>query len=123
MEFVDLNKLMAAHDLHMPNLAYFWGLAVTMEYFDKIYNYWQIEIVVTTTRFHTLKFDFHLDKTGTVLQEQSKLSKIFYRYGYYDVAGYIKQFDGYFAIIHNLPTSLEPFDEMNRKVLSLYDTR
>lgn len=68
-----------------------------------------------------MKFDFHIDKTGTVLD--AKLTKVFYRYGYYDVAGYVKSFDGYFVVIHNLPASLEPFDEMARKVLSVYDTR
>jgi hypothetical protein len=106
VEFIDLNKLMVPAGLHMPNLAFFWGVAVPMEYYNTQFNYWQYEIVVTTTRFHTLKFDFHIDKSGTILQSESKLSKIFYRYGYYDVAGFIRHFDGYFAIIHNLPASL-----------------
>lgn len=120
---MDLNKLMVPAGLHMPNLAFFWGVAVPMEYYNTQFNYWQYEIVVTTTRFHTLKFDFHIDKSGTILQAESKLSKVFYRYGYYDVAGFIRHFDGYFAVIHNLPQSLEPFEEMSRKVLTLYDTR
>lgn len=104
VELIDLNKVMAKDDLHMPNLAFFWGLAITNEYYDMTYKYWQLEIVVTTTRFHTLQFNFHIDRTGTVLE--AKLGKVYYRYGYYDVAGYIKQFDGYFAVIHNLPSSL-----------------
>jgi len=63
---------------------------------------------VTTRNFHTLKFDFHIDKTGTVLD--SFLSKVFYRFGYYEVYNYIKAFDGYFALINDLPITLEPFD-------------
>jgi len=51
------------------------------------------------------------------------LAQVFYRYGYYEVPNRIKAFDGYFAIIQNLPAPLEAFDEMSRKILSVYDTR
>jgi hypothetical protein len=54
-------------NMHLPNLAYFWGVAVTMQYYDTTFGFWEVEAVVTTTRFHTLKFDFHIDKTGTIL--------------------------------------------------------
>lgn len=77
--------------------------------------------MITTGHFHTLQFNFHIDRTGQVLE--AALAKVYYRYGYYEVPNYIKSFDGYFAIIHNLPASLEPFEEMSRKVLSVYDTR
>lgn len=77
--------------------------------------------MITTGHFHTLQFNFHIDKSGHVLE--ADLTKIYYRYGYYEIPNYIKSFDGYFAIIHNLPPTLEPFEEMSRKVVSVYDTR
>jgi hypothetical protein len=51
-----------------------------------------------------LRFDFHIDKNGQVLE--AALAKVFYRYGYYEIPNFIRHFDGYFAIIHNLPASL-----------------
>ena len=29
VQFIDLNKIMTVDNLHMPNLAFFWGLAIT----------------------------------------------------------------------------------------------
>ena len=40
VSFVDLNKVMAADNLHMPNLAFFWGLAITNEHYDMTYKFW-----------------------------------------------------------------------------------
>lgn len=40
VEFIDLNKLMIKENLHMPNLAYFWGVAITAEYYDQTFKYW-----------------------------------------------------------------------------------
>lgn len=121
VEFINLNKLLIDKGIHMPNMAFFEAVAITNEYYDKLFKYWQLEVVVTTRNFHTLQFNFHIDRTGQVLS--SELAQIFYRYGYYEVPNYIKAFDGYFAIIHDLPAPLEAFDEMSRKVLSVYDTK
>lgn len=121
VEFIDLNKLLNNEKIHMPNMAFFEAIALTNEYFDTTFKYWQIEVVITTRNFHSLQFNFHIDRTGQVLE--SSLAKVFYRYGYYEVPTFIKSFDGYFAIIHKAPNSLEPFEDMSRKVLSVYDTR
>ena len=88
----------------MPNNAFFEAIAISTDYYDTTFKYWQLEVVITTRHFHTLQFNFHIDRTGQILE--ADLAKVFYRYGYYEIPNYIKSFDGYFAVIHNLPASL-----------------
>ena len=42
VEFIDLNKVMIKDNLHMPNWAFFWGIAITQQYYDKNYNFWEL---------------------------------------------------------------------------------
>lgn len=62
----------------------------------------------------------HIDRTGTVVSHE--ISKIYYRYGFYETENYIKSFDGYFAIGQRLPVIMEPFDWYSKTVLTVYDT-
>lgn len=64
VEFIDLNKLLINKGIHMPNMAYFESIALSNEYYDKIFKYWQLEVLITTRNFHTLQFNFHIGKTG-----------------------------------------------------------
>ena len=80
-----------------------------------------MEVVVTTRNFHIFQFNFHFDKTGTILEK--KLGKIFYRYGFYETVNYVKNFDGYFAVLQKIPIPFQDFDWYNRQVLTVYDTK
>jgi len=63
----------------------------------------------------------HLDKASSVIIHE--ITKIYYRYGFYEAQNYIKAFDGYFVIAQRLPTMLEVFDWYSKMVLTVYDTR
>ena len=67
------------------------------------------------------QFNFHFDKTGTILE--STLGQVFYKYGFYETSNYIKQFDGYFAVVQTLPTIYQDFDWFSKQVLTVYDTK
>lgn len=67
VEFIDLNKLLINKGIHMPNMGFFESIALSNEYYDKVFKYWQLEVLITTRNFHTLQFNFHIDKTGQVL--------------------------------------------------------
>jgi hypothetical protein len=105
----------------MPNVAFFEAVTVSNEYYDNLFGYWETELIVTTRNFHIFQIDCHFDKTGTLLYH--KISKVFYRYSYYETSNYVKAFDGYFAVVQKLPVVYEPFDWLNRQVLTVYDTR
>ena len=67
VEFIDLNKLLINKGIHMPNMAFFESIALSNEYYDKMFKYWQMEVLITTRNFNTFQFNFHIDKTGQVL--------------------------------------------------------
>jgi hypothetical protein len=64
---------------------------------------------------------FHFDKTGTIVDR--KLLKMFYRYGFYETTNYVKSFDGYFVLMHKIPTSLGDFIHYSSQIMTVYDTR
>lgn len=104
----------------LPNAAFFTAIAINKEYYDTRFGYWQSEVIVVTSNFHTFQVNLHIDKTGTVVAHE--IAKIFYRYGFYETNNYIKTFDGYFAVGQRLPTMLEVFDWYSKTVLVVYDT-
>jgi hypothetical protein len=59
--------------------------------------------------------------TGTIVSH--KIAKVFYRYGFYETANYIKQFDGYFAVVQKIPMIYQEFPWFSKQVLTVYDTR
>ena len=67
--------------LPLPNLAFFTAVSVTDEYYDKQFNYWQTEVVVVTSNFHSFQVNLHIDQTGTVVSHN--IARVFYRYGFY----------------------------------------
>lgn len=105
----------------MPNNAFFEAVTVSKYYYDPTFKYWDAEVIVTTRNFHIFQMDCTFDQTGTLLTH--KISKVFYRYGYYETTNYIKTFDGYFAVVQKLPVTYEPFPWLSRQVLTVYDTR
>jgi hypothetical protein len=121
VEFVDMNKLLISKDLHLPNLAFFEAVKVAEQYYDENFKYWELELIVTTRNFHIFQVNMHVDKTGTVLE--SKLAKVFYRYGFYQTTNYIKAFDGYFAVVQKIPSIYEVYDSYSKQVLTVYDTK
>lgn len=121
IEFINLKEEMLRIHYPLPNAAFYTAIAINKEYYDPIFNYWQTEVIVATSNFHSFQVNLHIDKTGTVVSHE--IVKIFYRYGFYENQNYIKAFDGYFAIAQRLPTMLEVFDWYSQMVLSVYDTR
>ena len=105
----------------LPNNAYFNAIAVTEEFYDSIWGYWQLDVVVAVMNYHSFEVNFHIDKTGSVLYHS--ITKVYYRYGFYQNQNYIKSFDGYFAIPQRLPTIFETFEWYSPQVLVVYDSR
>lgn len=105
----------------MPNDAFFEGVVVSKEYYDNVWKFWEVELIVTTRNFDILQVNCGFSKTGTLSNHQ--IVKIFNRYAYYGTHNYIKTFDGYFAVVQSLPTTHEPFDNLTRELLTVYDTR
>lgn len=102
-------------------MAFFTAVAINKEYYDATFNYWQTEVIVATSNFHSFLINLHIDKTGTVVSHE--ISRVFYRYGFYETENYIKAFDGYFALGQRLPTLMKVFPWYSRLVLTVYDTR
>ena len=111
---------MIRNHVPLPNAAFFTAIAINKEYYDNRFGYWQTEVIVVTSNFHTFQVNLHIDRTGTVVAHE--IAKIFYRYGFYENSNYIKTFDGYFAVGQRLPTILEVFDWYSKTVLVVYDT-
>lgn len=107
--------------LPLPNLAFFTAITINNDVYDETFNYWQTEVIVVTSNFHTFQVNLHIDKTGTVVSHN--IAKVFYRYGFYENENYIKAFDGYFAVGQRLPKLLEVFPWYSKLVLTVYDTR
>jgi hypothetical protein len=104
VEFVNLVEEMVRINLPLPNLAFFTAVAINKESYNNIFNYWQTEVIVVTSNFHTFQVNLHIDKNGMVVSHE--IAKIYYRYGFYESENYIKAFDGYFAIGQRLPSML-----------------
>lgn len=121
VEFIDLAEELVKLHLPLPNMAFFTAVAINKEYFDATFNYWQTEVIVATSNFHSFLINLHIDKTGTVVSHE--ISRVFYRYGFYEAENYIKAFDGYFALGQRLPTIMKVFPWYSRLVLTVYDTR
>ena len=121
VEFIDLAEELVKLHLPLPNLAFFTAVSVTDEYYDKQFNYWQTEVVVVTSNFHSFQVNLHIDQTGTVVSHN--IARVFYRYGFYEAENYIKAFDGYFAVGQRLPTIMHVFPWYSKLVLSVYDTK
>ena len=120
IEFINLKEELTRIHLPLPNAAFFTAVAINKEYYDAKFGYWQSEVIVATSNFHSFQVNLHIDKTGTVVAHE--IAKIFYRYGFYETENYIKAFDGYFAVGQRLPTMLEPWDFYSKTVLIVYDT-
>jgi hypothetical protein len=113
-------ELFKAH-LPLPNAAFFTAVTINKDFYVPDFQYWQTEIIVATSNFHSFQINLHIDMTGTVATHE--IAKVFYRYGFYQTENYIKAFDGYFAIAQRLPTILHPFDWYSKLVLTVYDTK
>lgn len=120
VEFINLKEELVRIHLPLPNAAFFTAVAINKEYYDAKFGYWQTEVIVVTSNFHSFQVNLHIDKTGTIATHE--IAKIFYRYGFYESENYIKAFDGYFAIGQRLPVMLEVFDWYSKSVLTVYDT-
>ncbi len=105
----------------MPNVAYFEAVTAVTVFYDPMFKYWDVDLVVTTRNFHIFQVNCWFDKSGSLVDH--KIAKVFYRYAYYETSNYIKTFDGYFAVVQKLPVSFEPFHWLSRQVLTVYDTK
>lgn len=105
----------------MPNMAFFEAVTASNVFYDSAFKYWEIELIVTTRNFHIFEVTCTFDKTGTLLH--SKITHVFYRYGFYETANYIKTFDGYFAVTQKVPQAYQKYDHYSKQVISVYDTR
>lgn len=121
VEFLDLRQELFNDHLPMPNMAFFEAVTVATQYYDPMFKYWDVDLIVTTRNFHIFQVNCNFDRTGSLLYH--KIAKIFYRYGYYETTNYIKTFDGYFAVVQKIPVSFEPFERLSRQVLTVYDTK
>jgi hypothetical protein len=120
VEFIDMVEEMNRIHVPLPNAAFFTAIAINKNTYEANFSYWRTQVIVTTSNFHSFQVDMHIDRTGTVVSHE--ISKIYYRYGFYESQNYIKAFNGYFAIAQRLPTMLEPFDWYSKTVLTVYDT-
>lgn len=66
----------------MPNMAFFTAVTINKEEYDPIMKYWKTEVIVVTSNFHSFLVEFDIDRTGTVASH--KISRVFYRYGFYE---------------------------------------
>lgn len=58
-------------------------------------------MIVTTRGFHLLQLNCFFDHAGKLVDH--KISRVYYRYGFYETSNYVKSFDGYFAIVQKVP--------------------
>ena len=121
VEFINLKEELIKINYPLPNMAHFTAIAITKEHYNDVYGYWQTELVIVTSNFHNFELTLHIDKASAVVIHE--ITKIYYRYGFYESENYIKAFDGYFATAQRLPTMLEIFDIYSKMVLTVYDTR
>ena len=82
MEFIDLKEELFKIRLPLPNLAFFTAVTISNEYYDSTFGYWQTEVIVVTSNFHSFQINLHIDKTGTVVSHN--IAKVYYRYGFYE---------------------------------------
>lgn len=52
-----------------------------------------------------------------------QISRVFYRYAFYETINSIKTFDSYFAIGQKLPLPFDTLPQYRKTVLLVYDTR
>lgn len=73
---------MARINVPLPNMAFFTAVAINKEEYNNIFGYWQTEVIIVTSNFHTFQVNLHIDKSGSVVSHE--IAKIFYRYGFYE---------------------------------------
>ena len=121
IEFYDMKEELLKHHLTLPNLAFFEAVAINHEFYDPLFRYWEVELIVTTRNFHIFEVLATFDKTGTLLY--ANITHVYYRYGYYETTNYLKVFDGYFAVVQKIPKLYEDYFSKSKQVLTVYDTR
>lgn len=81
IEFINLKEELLKNHLPLPNAAFFTAVGINKETYDKQFGYWQTELIVVTSNFHTFELNLHIDQTGTVVLHE--ITKVYYRYGFY----------------------------------------
>jgi hypothetical protein len=51
----------------LPNLAFFTAIAINKEYYDAKFSFWQSEVIVVTSNFHSFQVNLHIDRSGTIV--------------------------------------------------------
>lgn len=77
--------------------------------------------MVTIRGFHFFELNLLIDKAGSVLE--TRVTRIYQRYSYYQSTNYLKAFDGYFVVTQELPSILRDMVKYSKQVLTVYDTR
>lgn len=66
VEFINLKEELVRIHMPLPNAAFFTAVAINKEYYDAKFGYWQTEVIVVTSNFHSFQVNLHIDKTGTI---------------------------------------------------------
>jgi len=48
-------------------MAFFTAVAINKENYNSVFSYWNTEVIIVTSNFHSFKVDLHIDKTGSIL--------------------------------------------------------
>ena len=119
--FINVKELLGNISYPLPNDAHFASVAILNEVYNGVSEYWLLDVVVSIRGFHSVELNILVDKAGSVLE--SRITKVYQRYAYYQSTNYLKAFDGYFAVVQVLPSFLHNIVNYSRQILAVYDAR
>lgn len=119
--FINIKELLGNISYPLPNDAHFAAVSVLNEVYNGPSEYWLLDVVVSIRGFHSVELNILVDKSGTVLE--SRITKLYQRYAYYQSTNYLKAFDGYFSVVQMLPSFLHNMVNYSRQIIAVYDAR
>jgi hypothetical protein len=119
--FLDLNALLARYNYSMPASSLFLGVRIVDFYYDRHFDYEEVQLLVTTSNFHSFVLNISYDSHG--VQIDARLTAVLLKYGYYNTNNYVKSIDGLVALGLVLPPEFQWIDYLPKQLLVLYDTR
>jgi hypothetical protein len=115
--YIDLHKLLAANNLHMPNDAIFLGVtyvkSVPTPHFDTE------NMLVTTRGYHNFEITVVFDDKGLVVS--TILHRVYHRYTFYNAVNEVQARSGFILMAYVLPPNLDVWD-YRKQYITIYDS-
>ena len=115
--FVDLHKMLAENNYHMPDDAIF--LAVAYVKTVPSPHFYSENMVVTTRGYHNFEIEMNYDNKGFL--QAAVLVRVYHRYTFYDAVNEVQAESGFILIGYVLPATVDQ-TQYTKQYVTIYDS-